>query len=102
LPNKKIFVGNLPYEVDEAGLSKWFAEKGFPIASADIRVDPVTGQPRGFGFVDMDEKNVKRCVLSCNGQDLLGRTLVINEASALPGIRSGRPLFGAHPVKSGS
>ena len=80
LPRKKIFVGNLPYDAAENDLGEWFATNGFPPASVEISVDQLTGQPKGFGFIEIEDKLVRRCILRCNGQDFLGRTLIINEA----------------------
>jgi len=88
---KKIFVGNLPYEAKENQLAEWFLANGFPIDSISITVDRLCGQPRGFGFVEMSDKLADRCVRACNGQDFLGRTLIINEASSLS---ERRPAYG--------
>ena len=79
----KIFVGNLPYQADEHQLQEWFSSNGFPARSVIIVVDRISGQPRGFGFVEVSEDVAARCVLACNGQDFLGRTLVINNAETL-------------------
>ena len=86
---KKIFVGNLPFEASEAQLTAWFRRNGFPTEGVSISVDRLSGQPRGFGFVEMSEQLVRRCILACNGQDFLGRTLVINEALAVQERRAG-------------
>jgi RNA recognition motif-containing protein len=85
---KKIFVGNLPYQANSSDLTDWFTQKGFPANSIDLAVDRISGQPRGFGFVEMNAKLAARCVLACNGLDFLGRTLVINDASPLLQRRS--------------
>ena len=85
---KKIFVGNLPYQAKENQLAEWFMANGFPINSVTITTDRLSGHPRGFGFVEMSDKLADRCVLACNGQDFLGRTLIINEASSLADRRS--------------
>ena len=82
---KKIFVGNLPYEAEENQLAAWFLANGFPTNTVSITIDRLSGQPRGFGFVEMNDKLAERCILACNGQDFLGRTLIINEASYLSG-----------------
>lgn len=75
-------MGNLPYEADENKLREWFKSNGFPAQSVTIAIDRLSGEPRGFGFVELTDKQAVRCILSCNGQDFLGRTLIINEASA--------------------
>ena len=79
----KIFVGNLPYQANEHQLQEWFSANGFPALSVNIVVDRISGQPRGFGFVEISEDIGRRCVLACNGQDFLGRTLVVNNAETL-------------------
>jgi cold-inducible RNA-binding protein len=86
---KKIFVGNLPLDADEAQLTAWFRRNGFPTEAVSISVDRLSGQPRGFGFVEMSEQLAERCILACNGQDFLGRTLVINEAVPVQERRAG-------------
>jgi RNA recognition motif-containing protein len=86
---KKIFVGNLPLDTNEAQLTAWFRRNGFPTETVSISVDRLSGQPRGFGFVEMSEQSAQRCILACNGQDFLGRTLVINEAVAVQERRAG-------------
>jgi RNA recognition motif-containing protein len=80
---KKIFVGNLPLDASEAQLTAWFRRNGFPTETVSISVDRLSGQPRGFGFVEMSEQLAQRCIVACNGQDFLGRTLVINQARAV-------------------
>ena len=80
---KKIFVGNLPLDANEAQLAAWFQSNGFPTEAVSISVDRLSGQARGFGFVEMSEQVAERCILACNGQDFLGRTLVVNEAVAV-------------------
>ena len=86
---KRIFVGNLPYQTDERELSAWFEGYGYPASSVNIAADRLSGQPRGFGFVEMEEDLTARCIRACNGQDFLGRTLVVNEAHPLVERRSG-------------
>lgn len=77
---KKIFVGNLPYEADANQLLAWFRRNGFPPENVNLSVDVLSGHPRGYGFVEMNERVAARCVMACNGQDFLGRTLIVNEA----------------------
>jgi len=90
---KKIFVGNLPYQTEEGELIAWFARFGYPPNSVSISADRLSGQSRGFGFVEMNDKLTERCIRACNGQDFLGRTLIVNEAHPLverrPGPRKG-------------
>ena len=80
---KRIFVGNLPYEADEDQLLEWFRSNGFPADTASISVDNLSGHPRGFAFVEMDDTLAEACISACNGQDFLGRALIVNAAQPL-------------------
>ena len=76
----KLYVGNLPDSMTEETLSTMFSEAG-PVASAKIIMDRYTGQPRGFGFVEMETKmDGQRAISMLNGRDVEGRTLKVNEA----------------------
>jgi RNA recognition motif-containing protein len=90
---KTIFVGNLPYQAEEQELRAWFLRNGFPADTVRIVIDRLSGQPRGFGFVEMSEKLINRCIRACNGQDFLGRTLIVNEAHPLASRRIERRLI---------
>lgn len=77
---KKLFVGNLPYSVDEAALREMFAELG-EITSASIVTDRDTGRSRGFGFVEMaNDSDADAAIEAMNGQTVDGRRLTVNEA----------------------
>jgi len=76
----KIYVGNLPFSVDDQGLRDAFSAHG-EVASAQIVMDRETGRPRGFGFVEMtNDDDARKAIEALNGQQLGGRTLVVNEA----------------------
>jgi cold-inducible RNA-binding protein len=78
---KKLFVGNLPYQASEADLETWFTAAGVNLSAASIVRDRFSGEPRGFGFVEIEQdEEAEKAINTCNGQDLLGRTLVVNEA----------------------
>ena len=78
---KKLFVGNLPYQASEAELQDWFSQAGLHADSVQIIRDKFTGEPRGFGFAEFgNDEEADRAVQTCNGQDFLGRSLVVNEA----------------------
>jgi cold-inducible RNA-binding protein len=77
---KKLFVGNLPYSVDEAALREMFAELG-EVTSASIVTDRDTGRSRGFGFVEMaNDPDAEAAIEAMNGQTVDGRRLTVNEA----------------------
>ena len=75
-----IFVGNLSRETAEADLRQQFEAFG-QVTKVAIITDKFTGEPRGFAFVEMPDKNAATAAISgLNGQDLNGRKLNINEA----------------------
>src|ERR1700675_4971463 len=77
----KLFVGNLPYAATEADLTSFFAQAGVTVDSVNVMRDRFTGEARGFGFVEInDDGAANRAVEACNGRDLMGRALVVNEA----------------------
>lgn len=77
---KKLFVGNLPYSVDDAALRDVFSEVG-EVASASIITDRETGRSRGFGFVEMaDDADAQSAIDALNGHTMDGRQLTVNEA----------------------
>src|SRR6516165_12234605 len=84
----KLYVGNLPHNATDSSLSEFVTNAGFSVASALVIRDKLTGQARGFGFVELSEgENLERAVSSLNGQALDGRSLTVNEAHPQ---RSGR------------
>lgn len=77
----KLFVGNLPYKATEADLQAFFAEAGVQVDSVNILRDRFSGEARGFGFVEInDDSAANQAVQACNGRNLMGRALVVNEA----------------------
>jgi len=80
LNNKKLFVGSLPWEVDDARLSEIFSQAG-NVVSAQVVKDRDTGRSRGFGFVEMStEEEAQAAVKNLNGSDVDGRKIVVNIA----------------------
>jgi RNA recognition motif-containing protein len=76
----KLYVGNLPESMTDDQLRTIFAEAG-PVASAKVITDRYTGQPRGFGFVEMETKaDGQRAISMFNGKDVDGNSLKVNEA----------------------
>jgi RNA recognition motif-containing protein len=73
-------VGNLSNETTETQLQTIFSEAG-EVTSTKIITDRQTGQPRGFGFVEMGTKlEGEKAISMLNGRDLDGRPLTVNEA----------------------
>src|SRR4030067_301546 len=76
----KMFVGNLPHDMTEDKLQSIFSEAGH-VVSAKIVKDRYTGQPRGFGFVEMETKlEGQKAISMINGRSVDGRPLAGNEA----------------------
>ena len=77
----KLFVGNLPYAATEADVTDFFTQAGVTVDSVNVMRDRFTGEARGFGFVEIhDDTAANHAIEACNGRDLLGRALVVNEA----------------------
>lgn len=75
-----IYVGNLSFNVAEADLKEAFSAYG-TVQNASIIKDKYSGQSRGFGFVEMPNKDeAEKAIAALNGRDLKGRTLKVNEA----------------------
>ena len=75
-----IFVGNLSRDVTEEDLRSAFAEFG-AVDRVNILKDKFTGEPRGFGFVEMSSKaEAEAAINNLNRKDLKGRALTVNEA----------------------
>jgi cold-inducible RNA-binding protein len=78
---KKLYVGNLPFQVTGEDIKDWFQQAGATLASVSLVQDRDTGQPRGFGFVEINnDEEAGRAIESLNGQDFMGRNVVVNEA----------------------
>jgi RNA recognition motif-containing protein len=75
-----IYVGNLSRDLTETELREAFAAFG-EVSSASIIKDKFSGETRGFGFVEMPNKDeADKAIASLNGRDLKGRTATVNEA----------------------
>lgn len=77
---KKLYVGNLSYQVNNAALEALFAPFG-EVRSAQVIQDRDTGSSKGFGFVEMADDNAAReAIKGLNEQQHDGRALIVNEA----------------------
>lgn len=78
--NKKLYVGNLLYELSDEDLKELFTQAG-AVATATIIRFRDSGRSKGFGFVEMaSEEDAKKAIEMFNGQDYKGRKLVVSEA----------------------
>jgi RNA recognition motif-containing protein len=88
--NKKLYVGNLGYDVTGAQLEQLFAEHG-TVESATIIEDKETGRSKGFGFVEMSSGEEARAASAAlDGKSLDGRAIKVNEAKPRPDTRRER------------
>ena len=75
---KKLYVGNLSYQVDSSELEQLFAAHG-TVVSAQIINDRDTGRSKGFGFVEMGtDEEAQAAIAALNGQEHGGRALTVN------------------------
>jgi cold-inducible RNA-binding protein len=88
--NTKMYVGNLPFEVNEQDIRELFSEHG-PVNEVAVVMDRETGRPRGFAFVTMNTKEgMDNAIRALDGKDFNGRALSVNEARP----REERPAYG--------
>jgi len=95
-----IFVGSLPFNLDEARLKEIFEEYG-EVSSCKIITDKYSGRSKGFGFIEMpDDENAKKAIDELNGGEIEGRTIVVNKAEEKKGD-SRRGGFGGGDSRGG-
>jgi cold-inducible RNA-binding protein len=91
----KIYVGNLPYTCDDQQLRDLFGGEGRNVTDVAIITDRMTGQPRGFAFVNMaTDDDAKRAIDALHGSVFGGRTLTVNEARPKEGSGGGGGGYG--------
>lgn len=101
---KKLYVGNLAFSATEEDIRSEFGNLGIHTESITVVRDRDTGQPRGFGFVEVaDDAQAEKAIASLNGKDLMGRAIVVNEARPQAARREGggRGGYGGRGGRSG-
>ena len=94
---KKLYVGNLSYDVDSSELQQLFGAHG-TVQSAEVISDRMTGRSKGFGFVEMGtDEEAQKAIAALNGQQSNGRALTVNEAKP----REERPRGGGGGGRGG-
>jgi RNA recognition motif-containing protein len=89
---RKLYVGNLGYDVSGPDLEQLFTGHG-TVDSVDVITDRSTGQSKGFGFVEMNsDAEAGAAIAALDGKDFGGRAIKVNEARPRPsgGGRGGR------------
>jgi cold-inducible RNA-binding protein len=76
---KNIYVGNLSFKTTQDELRDLFAQFG-EVSSVNIITDRMTGQSKGFAFVEMDDAGAQPAIDKLNQTDLGGRSITVNEA----------------------
>jgi RNA recognition motif-containing protein len=78
--NKKLYVGNLPYQTSQEQIRELFAQAG-EVTEVSLITDRETGRPKGFGFVEMaTEDGSREAIKRFNGYAMGERALTVNEA----------------------
>jgi RNA recognition motif-containing protein len=78
--SRKLYVGNLPFSVDDQQLTDHFAQAG-AVESAKVIMDRASGRSKGFGFVEMaDDDGAQKAISELNGKEFMGRQMTVAEA----------------------
>jgi RNA recognition motif-containing protein len=86
---RKLYVGNLPYEIGEAELQELFGRAG-QVETISVMRDAATGRARGFAFVEMStDEDAARAITELNESQVGGRSLTVNEARPKPAFGGG-------------
>ena len=86
---KRLYVGNLPYSVNEQSLTEKFGAFG-TVETAALITDRDTGRSKGFGFVEMGtESEAQAAIAEVNGTDYDGRPVTVNEGKPMKKRDSG-------------
>jgi RNA recognition motif-containing protein len=98
---KKLYVGNLTYDVTDSALEQLFAAHG-TVRSAQVIMDRDTGRSKGFGFVEMgSDQEAQAAIAALNGKMVGGRSLTVNEAKPREDRGGGRGGYGGGRGGSG-
>jgi RNA recognition motif-containing protein len=75
-----IFVGSLPFQLEEADLRELFEAYG-EVSTVKLISDRETGRSKGFGFVEMpDDENAQKAITGLNGAEVKGRSIAVSQA----------------------
>ncbi len=92
--SRKLYVGNLPFSVDDQQLTDHFSQAG-AVESAKVIMDRASGRSKGFGFVEMaDDAGAEAAISQFNGQEFMGRAMTVAEAKPQAPREGGGGRFG--------
>src|SRR3989339_232499 len=78
--SKKLYIGNLPYSVDDAQLESMAVAFG-EVVSAQVIQDKFNGRSKGFGFVEMaNDEEAQKAIDDLNNKEIDGRKIIVDEA----------------------
>lgn len=98
--SKRLYVGNLAFHSTEDSVRQAFQQVGVEVTAVQVMMDRMTGQSRGFCFVDVPgDQEAQAAIEALHGKDLDGRTLTVNEARERTGGGGGG--FGGGGGRSG-
>jgi cold-inducible RNA-binding protein len=93
---KRLYVGNLPYNISSADLEEVFRQVG-EVASVKVIIDMETGRSKGFAFVDMATNELgTKAIEQLNGKEVAGRALRVTQANPRPERPDGGNRFGGN------
>lgn len=97
-----IFVGSLPYRLEEADLKQLFEAYG-EVNSVKLIIDRETGRSKGFGFVEMpDDEAAQQAISALNGSEVAGRSIAVSQAEERkPSTGGSRGGFGGGGNRGG-
>ena len=79
MSNKRLYVGNLPFDATNETIRAAFEAFG-TVHEVTLVTDRETGRPKGFGFVEMDAESATAAIQGLNEKDFGGRNITVNEA----------------------
>lgn len=83
---KKLFVGNLPSDINESEFEALFAEFG-KVRSSQLVTDVFSGHCKGFGFIEMEGHEARAAIAGLDGKDFRGKSIKVNFESPKAGRR---------------
>lgn len=86
----KLYVGNLPWSIDENGLKKLFS--AYEVSESNLIIDKFSNRSKGFGFVTIaDDEAAKKAISEMNGKEIEGRKLTVSEAKPMEARENNGP-----------